>query len=284
MIIDSRTNLLYLADCLPQKFPNFFKDFERILNELSINYKFLPGTKDVWAVDYMPVQVAIDKFIQFIYDPKYLHDKDPVIDKIWQKTISDTAAICKSIGIKTIKSQIKVDGGNVMRSPNKVLVTNKIFSENPDINEKQLIKELKVLFDVDALIILPKDPTDFTGHADGMVRFIDDNRVFINKYGVQDKKLERAIKDCLLNANLDWVEILYNPYDNKTNMDAKGVYINYLQMEDVVIMPVFGIPEDDIALQQLENVFGANAVKTIESSELAKQGGVLNCISWNIYA
>jgi agmatine deiminase len=53
-------------------------------------------------------------------------------------------------------------------------------------------------------------------------------------------------------------------------------------MKDVIIMPVFGLPDDDSAHRILENVFPAKSVKTIDSSELAKKGGVLNCISWNI--
>jgi len=232
----------------------------------------------------MPIQVAKDKFIQFVYDPDYLHEKDPEKDKIWQETISAPDSICKSIGIKTIKSKIKIDGGNVIRSANKVIMTNKVFAENPDIDEKHLVNELKALFDVDTLVILPQDPTDFTGHSDGMVRFIDENRVFINKYRTEDIQTERAVKDCLYNANIEWIEIPYNPYDNKSDIDANGVYINYLQMKDVIIMPVFGLRDDDIAAKQLENVFPDKAVRTIESSQLARDGGVLNCISWNIYA
>jgi len=93
----------------------------------------------------MPIQVAKDKFIQFVYDPDYLHEKDPEKDKIWQETISAPDSICKSIGIKTIKSKIKIDGGNVIRSANKVIMTNKVFAENPDIDEKHLVNELKAL-------------------------------------------------------------------------------------------------------------------------------------------
>ena len=277
MTSDSQTNLLFLADCLPKKFPNFFKELEKILDELSIEYKFLSGTNDVWAVDYMPVQVAKNKFIQFDYDPDYLRFKK------WHKTISDTRSICKRLGIEPILSKIKIDGGNVIRSCNKAIMTNKVFSENPDIEESILVQDLKSLFEIEELIIIPKDPNDFTGHADGMVRFINENKVFINKYGSKDINLERAIKDCLHNASLDWIEIPCNPYENKSKIDAKGLYINYLQMKDVIIVPFFGLSEDDNALRQIENSFSMNAVKTIECSELAKEGGVLNCISWNIF-
>ena len=64
MIPDNQTNFLYLADCLP-KYPNFYERFEKLLKDCNIPFDLLPNTKDVWAVDYMPVQVRNDRFVQF---------------------------------------------------------------------------------------------------------------------------------------------------------------------------------------------------------------------------
>ncbi len=58
MIPDSKNSLLYLADSLPVKQPKFFKGFKKVLNESAIEYKLIPGTKDIWSRDYMPVQVG----------------------------------------------------------------------------------------------------------------------------------------------------------------------------------------------------------------------------------
>ena len=51
----------------------------------------------------------------------------------------------------------------------------KIFSENPAYSRKQLIKELEDIFKTDLLYFVPQQPKDYTGHADGMIRFINDN-------------------------------------------------------------------------------------------------------------
>jgi agmatine deiminase len=74
MITDSQTNTLYLADTLPIRYPIFCSAFEKVLNENKINFRFIPGTKDIWAVDYMPIQTDINQFVQFVYNPKYLQD------------------------------------------------------------------------------------------------------------------------------------------------------------------------------------------------------------------
>ncbi len=75
MIPDEKTNSLYLADCLPKKQPKFFQRFEKILIDCNIQYSFLPNTKDIWAVDFMPVQISKDEFVQFTYNPDYLQPK-----------------------------------------------------------------------------------------------------------------------------------------------------------------------------------------------------------------
>ena len=74
MIPDKQTNFLYLADTLQKKYSNFFKQFEKVLNVCNINFQLLPHTKDVWAVDYMPIQIGKDAFVQFVYNPDYLRD------------------------------------------------------------------------------------------------------------------------------------------------------------------------------------------------------------------
>lgn len=71
MIPDSKTNFLYLADCLPNKYLTFFTSFEKLLKECKINFALIPQTKDVWAVDYMPIQTTGNNFVQFTYNPSY---------------------------------------------------------------------------------------------------------------------------------------------------------------------------------------------------------------------
>ena len=58
MITDDQTNFLYLADSLPKKYPSFYNEFEKVLTDCNIPFQLLTPTKDVWAVDYMPVQIG----------------------------------------------------------------------------------------------------------------------------------------------------------------------------------------------------------------------------------
>ena len=277
MIIDSKTNFLYLADTLPKKYPDFFKAFEKVLIDCNIKFTLLPNTKDVWAVDYMPIQTDLNKFVRFLYLPSYLTKY-----KKYANTISDVDTICNDIGIETIKTDIIIDGGNVTRWTNKVILTDRVFKDNPNYERKQLIKELYELLQVDKLYFVPEQPGDFTGHSDGMVRFVDEHTVIINDYKQEKEEFYRAFEIAIHNTGLDYITIPYNVYDNKSNNHANGDYINYLQMENTVIIPTFDIKEDELAVRQLETIFAGQIIQTIESNEIAYDGGILNCITWNI--
>ena len=281
MITDNETNFLYLADCLKKnKYSAFLKRLQNVLDN-RIEYDFLPHTKDIWAVDYMPIQIDAENFVQFNYNPDYLKPK-----RFW-KSISDVPKILNELPnghkIQVEKSEIKIDGGNVVRTKDKVIMCDKVFQENPKFTEKTLIKKLEILFKVDKIIFVPwQKEVDVIGHADGMVRFLDDRTVLINDYDYYEELPEfvSSFKASLHNAGLVWEEMPYNPYDNKSEIDATGIYINYLQMENVVIVPTFKQEEDDEAIKFFESKFPN--VLSIDSKEISIEGGILNCITWNI--
>lgn len=276
MTPDSLTNCLYLADCLPKKYPTFFTSFEKLLTECNINFELIPHTKDVWAVDYMPIQIAGNNLIQFTYNPTYLQPKK------YLPTISDVNKICETMGLDTLKTDIVLDGGNVVRSAHKAIMTDRIFGENPLYERKPLIKKLHELLQIDKLYFVPEQPGDFTGHSDGMVRFVNDDKVVINDYSNEKDWFKRAFEIAIHNTGLDYEILPYSVEDNKTNTQANGDYINYLQMQNCIIVPTFNKNADDAAVSKLKELFPGQTINTIDCSEIANDGGVLNCISWNI--
>ncbi len=276
MIADCLTNKLYLSDCLPHKQPDFFPRFKEVLRECRIPIEFLPGTRDIWAVDFMPIQISENEFVQFTYDPDYLKPKK------YHSSITDTDSVCEAIGIIPKKSALVVDGGNVIKGKDMVIMCDKVFYENPQLTEKEIIRGLESLFQVDKLVFIPWDRSDFTGHSDGMVRFIDDNTVLINDYSKESVSYQRNFRMALHNAGLEWIELPYNPYQNFSADSACRVYINFLQMQQAIIVPVFNSHFDEIALRVICEAFKGQVIRTVNSVELAEQGGILNCISWNI--
>ncbi len=276
MIPDDQTSKLFLADCLPEKYPDFFDRLAAVLQKCELEYTLLPNTKDIWARDYMPVQISENTFIQFNYDPDYLRTKKGL------KTISDVDGICNAMKLERIKSDLVVDGGNVVKTNDAVLMCEKVFSENPRFERKVLEQKLRELFEVEKLWFLPQQPGDFTGHADGMIRFLDKNTLLINDYSGESKAFQKVFHSAIESTGLDTIKIPYNPYGNKSNDQANGIYINYLQIQNTLIIPVYGLPEDERIVCLFEQLFKGQKIETLACNEIAEEGGVLNCISWTV--
>ena len=80
-------------------------------------------------------------------------------------------------------------------------------------------------------------------------------------------------------------EVVSLKYDVETLNENSWAYINYLQIDDLVLVPHLGIPEDEQARQQIENLLPeCNVISVPDAMEAVKDGGAFNCISWNIKA
>ena len=277
MITDRQTNFVYIADTLSTKYPEFAREFISKLKQAKIPFGILPNTKDVWAVDYMPIQVSENKFVRFTYKPDYLTST-----KKWSRTISDVDSICKQIGIQTIKSEIIVDGGNISRWEDKVLMTTKVFTENKNIPELELIERLKNLLEVNNLFFAPVEKGDWLGHVDGMARFISNETVLINDFSKEKQEDYIDFLGALHNSGLKWTPFPFYPYDNEDFNDATGLYLNYLELEGHLVLPIFGKDTDKEAIEKSKEIFPEKKVITVRSNEPAKDTGIINCLTWNI--
>jgi agmatine/peptidylarginine deiminase len=195
--------------------------------------------------------------------------------------------VCDALQLKTIKTGLILDGGNVIKSSDKVILTDKVLIENKhQYTRDQVVSILKNLFDVKNIIFIPWDrENEEYGHADGMIRFVNEKKVLINGYFKEyHPKFKKAFFSALSDHNLDYFELNYNV--SSPNDDLNWGYINYLQMKDLLLIPQFGIEEDLHAFNQIRHVFPEYAekglIETIDSSIIIKYGGALNCISWNI--
>lgn len=118
-----KTNFVYLSKQLANR-QHFFEGLTGVFNKHKIQFSLLPETKDIWCIDYMPIQKQLDEFIQFKYEPDYLQ-KDQFISNQTSPNL-----VCESIGIESHKSVIKIDSGNLIKGKDWVILTDKIFSEN----------------------------------------------------------------------------------------------------------------------------------------------------------
>lgn len=278
MITDKETNYVYFSSHLETKCPTTFKQLKHSFEKFKINFGILPHTNDLWVVDFMPIQIKQNYFLQYTYNPDYLKFKK------YEHTKTDAKSVCDELGIVANKVSIVLDGGNIVKSKTKAILTSKVFKENPNYPEHNLINEIKNQLQVEQIIVIPQEPKDFVGHSDGMVRFINENTVLINQYP-NDKTYQDFgynLRWSLKNAGIDYVELPYTSWQNDNANDATGCYINFLEIGNYIFYPVFANHNDQLALIQLQKVFKDRQIFDIDCRELAKFGGVLNCATWNI--
>ena len=280
MITDKETNTVYFSEKLKEQSPEIAKQIVDTLGLLGAKPVFLKGTKDIWARDYMPVQVDTRKFIQYTFYPDYLLKLEDIK--------SDPDSICADLNLNALRSDIVLDGGNVVKSANCVIMTDKIILENKlKYNKEQLLAKLRELFEVDKIVFIPWDRGERYGHADGMVRFIDSETVLLQGYYRTLKDLfEDGFIDQLLGSlkeNHLKYEFLDVDYTEKIN--SKFAYLNYLQTKDFILLPSLGIEKDDVKLKdEISKYFPGygNRIRKIKMNSIISRGGALNCISWTI--
>jgi len=281
MIIDAQTNYVYFSELLQTEpaYKAFCDRLTSILDKHKIGYEFLKETNDIWCRDYMPVQVTENKFIEYRYDPDYLQEKKYRKRKTYPDLVSE------SIGLKTIKSDLILDGGNVIKWGNKVILTDKIIPENAaKYRKSELLHKLELLFEVDSIILIPWFRGEMFGHADGMIRFIDDSQVLIDGYYLKsESEFKNKFYKVLKYNKLSPIELVFNV---QKQSNKNWGYLNFLQTNELLLLPQFGIEEDQQALEQIKRAFPDYAAKgqieTLNCNDIIRDGGVLNCISWNI--
>lgn len=278
MIADGDSNVVFVADSLGRNFPEIHGKLDAILRYHDIPMRTISGTRQVWCRDYMPIQVADGRFVQFRYAPDYLVGR-------YRHLRADGEIGSKFPWVEShIRSGIVLDGGNVVRCQDKVIMTEKIFAENRGWGQQELMAELLRLLEVGRVVVIPPERGDVTGHADGVVRFVAETTVVLNNYRGLDPSYRRVLRRILRRAGLEVLEVPYRPALGSVGgmPSAVGNYINYLRVGRLLVVPCFGLPEDEIARASLVQAHPGVVVETLACRELAMEGGVLNCSTWTI--
>ena len=278
--LDNEGQTVYMSELLMSRYPETCNNLIKILEKHHVNYSFIKGTKDIWCRDYMPVQTDSCKFIQFTYDPSYLKGK-----KEWEESRSDVIEICKKNNIDATFSDINLDGGNVLICDGRAIISDRVFSENPTKDKDSLVNELSKLLECE-IIIIPAEKDDFTGHADGMVRFVNRNTILGNRMADEYKYWQKNMQKVLETYRLTYIDVpfLTDTKDSKHPESAIGIYVNYLEVNDLIVVPVFSREEDAQAIEIIQRAFPNKQIETINYNDVAKEGGLLNCTTWVIRA
>lgn len=239
-----------------------------------MEHHLLSNTRDIWCRDHMPIQTDEKRFVFYKYNPNYL--QKPHL----KRTITDVTQIGEVDCLRQVEAvtlDLVVDGGNVVKCGDKIVMTEKVFFENRDKSRDEVRRLLEEAFLCD-IVFLPWDKVETYGHSDGIIHYAGGNRVLMTNYADSDAGMARKFAK-ILDKHFEVIHLKYNV---KCKHARSWSYINYLQIGDLVLVPQLDIPEDEQALQQIASALPQCEVIGVQALEAVRKGGALNCISWNV--
>ena len=291
IITENEKSKVILSSLLERHYPKLKLELWDIIGSYHKGMGVVCHTKDFWARDYMPIQADENVFLKFVYNPDYLQDLKKYITDV--DKVIDNCPFAQEYEIVNIP--LIVDGGNMVFCKGKkkraetqyVVMTEKVFCENPKYKKEQIEWILKCAFQETNLTIvwLPWDKQDTYGHTDGIVRYVGINesgkpKVLANLELYDDDIATKMY--AALAKHFEVIELKLSKYD-----DLSWAYINSLQTCDFIIIPGLG---DDItdaeALAQYKLLYpqyGENIYQVQMREFIAENGGALNCLTWTIY-
>ncbi len=321
-ITDEKTSKLYISSLIDTVYGGLDVEIRSKLKLGIMDFcpkcEMLVNTRDVWARDYMPIQLTENIFLGYTYNPDYLKD-DPECVTNWQLHHVRTqrqSARNEHLNLNVVQMPIILDGGNVVKAivNNKpcIIMCDKVLKEN-HVNEEDFRSWWERWWNDNfsgtemGLVLLPWEGSNDNpiGHADGILRYIEEGRVLMTNYVDFDVKYKdyhgSLFKSKLEEVGFKVESLSYlDKFDYKKDkmfrllFDHTWCYINYLQVGSQILVPSLGYePLDKEATRQIDQAF--NAKKHIADIQLINvdmttivddlgarenSGGGLNCLTW----
>ncbi len=252
---------------------------------------------DIWCRDHGPIFV-VDKDTEKLAAVNWdfngwgeafdMYEMDNEIPKL----------VAASLGIPCLEGGMVLEGGAIeVNSRGQLLTTEAVMlnpNRNPDLNEKQIEKRLKQMLGMNEIFWLGDgiEGDDTGGHVDDIARFIDDSTIIISIENRPDNPNYKPLQ-----ANRERLQGFRTPEGGRAEIleiplpdpclalnwrlpILPASYVNFLILNDAVLLPTFNQPiNDGLALARFREFFPTREILPIPAIELVKTGGALHCIS-----
>ena len=261
--------------------------FTKHKNLYFVEYK----TDDTWARDCSALCIQNAKTIELLdfeftaWGGKFEANRDNLMSQ----------AISKHYSKKLLNVEFALEGGAIESNGEGVILTTSAClnnsNRNRDLNVLQRDTKLKEFFDAKEVLYLNHgylagDDTD--SHIDTLARFISSNVVMY--VACKDTKDEHFSELHLMEQELQAIAKTHNYtlialpmptalyYENER---LPATYANFLFVNGAVLVPTYGVKEDEEALKIFRETFKDREVIGIDCSVLVRQHGSLHCVSMN---
>lgn len=252
-------------------------------------------SNDTWARDHGGITILVDNqpvILDFVFNGwglKFAADKDNLITSGLKRLGIFGSTPVVPGGIALEGGGIESDGqGTLMTTTHCLLSPNR----NPHMDQAATEAFLKQRFGLKRVLwlrngYLAGDDTD--SHIDTLARFCDPETIaYVQCTDESDEHyealrlMEQELKAFRTPGGQPYRLVplpMPSPVYAEEGYRLPATYANFLIINGAVLVPVYGVPEDDAAVERLRPLFPGREIIAIDCSALIRQHGSLHCIS-----
>ena len=291
------------------------KRFENISEKYDIEF-FEMEYDDVYVRDTTPT-VYFENGQKFVVEWSFngWGGAEKGICSTWDKDNSVSSQISEKFKLKSIISEYICEGGGLLFDglDTLILVKNTILNNNRNkfVSEREMTQHFKSILPIKHVIWinsgLANDETD--GHIDNVCAFKNPNEILLawtdnplssqyeivrnaesiikNNYELMERpltihKIPIPNVKARTDTECEGIEIENVSYERFKNEILLGSYLNFIFVNDGILLPRYDCEEDSIAIQTFTDIFPSRKIYTLNSRELILGGGSLHCSSYHI--
>lgn len=261
--------------------------FEENKNLYFVEYE----TNDTWARDCSALCIEDNKKIKLLdfiftgWGGKFEASKDNAM----------SSAIKECYDKELLHVDLILEGGAVeSNGVDTILTTSECMlnkNRNSTLSKEQMTKILQEKFRMSKILYLNHgylagDDTD--SHVDTLARFVDEKTIMYVK--CKDKKDEHFHELKLMEEELEALSkehgfrLIALPMSDACYFDEErlpATYANFLFVNGAVLVPTYGVKQDEEALEIFRKTFPSKEIVGINCFSLIKQHGSLHCVTMN---
>lgn len=239
---------------------------------------------NVWIRDYGPTAVyqRSSGRMLLIANP-YLPNGEPFPKRDAEVPVD----LGRYYGVPVYRLPLIIEGGNIISDGRGTsIMFDSVLRRNPDTTEKALRAVLKEYLGIHRLVLLECLAGEITGHIDMVVRFIDADTIMVAesdpsyKWHGDFERIASRISTLKSAHGIPYRIIRVPIADNDNESVNFWSYINSLIVNDTVIVPVFGVPQDDTAIALYRKAMPHHKIATVNMRSY--QVGSVHCQSKEI--
>ena len=201
--------------------------------------------------------------------------------------------IADRLGVPLIDRQtdqvVYTEGGNLNHDGlGCVVYSQRTYRNNPDVAETVLDERILSSFQAHKAIVPQAPILDGTGHVDMFMKIVSPDTVLVGEY--QPGRIGyHVLEDCaaLFESTTNGADEPWNVvripqpavYYEHFIWPVVRTYTNSLIVNNIVLLPVYNIPEDDEAIAIYESVLPGKEIYPLDARDIIGSGGAWHCVT-----